>query len=201
LRFVYLICLKYVKTDELAKDLSMQVFEQVCTDVLKFEIKNFKSWLHVVSKNTCLMYLRKNKSRPQTSSIDESPMILQITNTNDDSMDVSSGHNIQFSTNENFVLNSMEMSSEMHPDNNLEVKLEQLEKAVNLLEGNQKSCIKLFYLNEKTYKEVAEITGLDLNEVKSNIQNGKRNLKNYLINNELISLYLFFIINYMNKVF
>jgi DNA-directed RNA polymerase specialized sigma24 family protein len=36
------------------------------------------------------------------------------------------------------------------------------------------------YLQDKSYKEVAQITGYSLKEVKSNIQNGKRNLKNYL---------------------
>jgi len=41
----------------------------------------------------------------------------------------------------------------------------------------QKQSVDLFYIKEKCYKEVADITGFSLNDVKSYIQNGKRNLK------------------------
>ena len=37
------------------------------------------------------------------------------------------------------------------------------------------------YLENKSYREIADITGYSMKEVKSHIQNGKRNLKNYLI--------------------
>jgi DNA-directed RNA polymerase specialized sigma24 family protein len=38
-------------------------------------------------------------------------------------------------------------------------------------------CIRLFYLQEKNYQEIMQITGFSYKEVKSNLQNGKRNLK------------------------
>ena len=38
----------------------------------------------------------------------------------------------------------------------------------------------LFYLKECSYQEIALVTGFSLNEVKSHIQNGKRNLKNII---------------------
>ncbi|SEN23681.1 RNA polymerase sigma-70 factor, ECF subfamily [bacterium A37T11] len=59
----------------------------------------------------------------------------------------------------------------------LEEKLTIMEQCVQQLNADQQQCIRLFYLEEKCYKEVAEITGFDLNKVKSCIQNGKRNLK------------------------
>jgi RNA polymerase sigma-70 factor (ECF subfamily) len=46
-----------------------------------------------------------------------------------------------------------------------------------LLSEEQRICIELFYLKERSYKEITELTGLQFNEVKSYIQNGKRNLK------------------------
>lgn len=52
-----------------------------------------------------------------------------------------------------------------------------LESAIDELGEEQKKCIDLFYLKEKSYQEVSDITGYTLNEVKSFIQNGKRNLK------------------------
>ena len=53
----------------------------------------------------------------------------------------------------------------------------ELEKAIEGLNDDQKKCITLFFLKEKSYVEIAEITGYSMNEVKSFIQNGKRNLK------------------------
>ncbi len=55
-----------------------------------------------------------------------------------------------------------------------------LEKCLQTLPGPQHRCVTLFYLEEKCYKEITALTGFDHNEVKSYIQNGKRNLKNCL---------------------
>jgi len=76
--------------------------------------------------------------------------------------------------------NFMETGMEMHPDEEEgpEQRIDQLEKCLERLEGAQRACVRLFYLEEKCYKEVAVDTGFDLNQVKSYIQNGKRNLKN-----------------------
>ena len=45
----------------------------------------------------------------------------------------------------------------------------------------QKKCVELFYLKGHSYREIAEETGYKMNEVKSFIQNGKRNLKSLII--------------------
>jgi len=55
--------------------------------------------------------------------------------------------------------------------------LNQLEKALLQLNEEQQKCIQLFYLQKKTYQEIARTTGYSLLQVKSYIQNGKRNLK------------------------
>ncbi len=64
-----------------------------------------------------------------------------------------------------------------------EQSLLKLEKCIETLAGPQQQCVKLFYLQEKCYKDVADETGFDLNKVKSYIQNGKRNLRNCLEEN------------------
>ncbi|WP_413670204.1 RNA polymerase sigma factor [Mucilaginibacter sp. Mucisp86] len=72
----------------------------------------------------------------------------------------------------------MEFTPFLHPDdNNREEALKALESCIAGLTSGQKQSIDLFYLKEKCYKEIADITGYTLNEVKSYIQNGKRNLK------------------------
>ena len=61
-----------------------------------------------------------------------------------------------------------------------EDKLQLMEKGIEQLNEEQRQCIKLFYLENKCYEEVSQITGFDMNKVKSYIQNGKRNLKIYM---------------------
>ena len=58
---------------------------------------------------------------------------------------------------------------------------EQLQQAINSLDEHQRICIELFYLHNKRYSVIAELTDYSILQVKSYIQNGKRNLKNYLI--------------------
>ena len=69
---VYGICLKYYQDRENSKDAVMQIFEKLLTDLKEHEIQNFKSWLHVLTKNHCLMDLRKSKNKIQIDSFDYS---------------------------------------------------------------------------------------------------------------------------------
>jgi len=55
-----------------------------------------------------------------------------------------------------------------------------LEESLLSLNEVQQKCIRLFYLEEKSYDDIQLITGFNYNQVKSHIQNGKRNLKIYL---------------------
>lgn len=74
----------------------------------------------------------------------------------------------------------MEFTPVLHPDENdgdKEEALQALARCMDKLTAPQKQSVNLFYLEEKCYKEIAEQTGYTLNEVKSYIQNGKRNLK------------------------
>ena len=58
-----------------------------------------------------------------------------------------------------------------------EKSLVQLEDEIESLKEEQKICIKMFYLEELSYNEIAAKTDFSLKQVKSFIQNGKRNLK------------------------
>jgi RNA polymerase sigma factor (sigma-70 family) len=52
-----------------------------------------------------------------------------------------------------------------------------LEDSMKELNAPQKTCVTLFYLQKKSYQEIVDSTGYSLLQVKSYIQNGKRNLK------------------------
>lgn len=76
-----------------------------------------------------------------------------------------------------FTDSSMEYEETLHPLAEKEKMLDQLELALEELTDEQKKCILLFYIEKKTYQEIMQETGLTFMQVKSNIQNGKRNLK------------------------
>lgn len=140
---IYGVCLKYLKDEEGAKDAVMGIFEELVIKVKQHDIKQFRSWVYVLSRNYCLMQLRSGKKAEQVS-LDE----------------------------------VMEFTPFLHPeDNNKEETLKALEQCMEKLTAVQKQSVDLFYLKEKCYKEIADITGFALNDVKSYIQNGKRNLK------------------------
>lgn len=55
--------------------------------------------------------------------------------------------------------------------------LDVMESALTELNSEQQQCVTLFYLQKKSYAQISEITGFTMMQVKSYIQNGKRNLK------------------------
>lgn len=61
--------------------------------------------------------------------------------------------------------------------NDKEVTLSLLESSLAELNPEQKTCVTLFYLQKKSYQEIVDSTGYSLSNVKSYIQNGKRNLR------------------------
>jgi len=75
--------------------------------------------------------------------------------------------------------NVVERTDDLHLDigDAKENQLSLMEKCMEKLPDEQRTSIELFYLQQKCYKEVSDITGFDMNKVKSYIQNGKRNLK------------------------
>jgi RNA polymerase sigma factor (sigma-70 family) len=55
--------------------------------------------------------------------------------------------------------------------------LDVMEASLGELNREQRQCVTLFYLQKKSYLQISEETGFSMMQVKSYIQNGKRNLK------------------------
>jgi len=70
-----------------------------------------------------------------------------------------------------------ETDSTVYDSKDKEAMLCYLEEALEQLNAEQKTCVTLFYLHHKSYNEISDITGQSVMQVKSCIQNGKRNLK------------------------
>jgi RNA polymerase sigma-70 factor (ECF subfamily) len=58
-----------------------------------------------------------------------------------------------------------------------ELTLAELQEALKELSTDQRTCVDAFYLQRKSYHQIMEATGFSFAQVKSYIQNGKRNLK------------------------
>jgi RNA polymerase sigma factor (sigma-70 family) len=82
-----------------------------------------------------------------------------------------------------FPVDAVEYDENLHPALAKEQLLTKMEDAITQLNQEQQACITLFYLEKKTYTEIMQQTGFNFMQVKSYIQNGKRNLKNSLTNN------------------
>ena len=148
MHLVYGVSLKYYKDRDDAQDAVMFIFEKLIDDLPRHEVRNFKSWLYVLTKNHCLMEIRTRKSANQML---EGLKIEQ-----------------EF----------MESLDEMHPiDREDEIIEEALKECIEKLKSEQKQCIELFYYQKLCYQEIAEKLRLDEKKVKSFLQNGKRNLK------------------------
>lgn len=148
IHLVYGVSLKYLKDREESKDVVMSIFEKLISDLKKHEVKNFKSWLHVITKNFCLMKLRSSKNSLEDSN---SEIISQ---------------------------KSMEFAiHEHHEDGTLEDDLILLENCIEELKEEQQISVRLFFIEQKCYRDVASATGFKEKKVKSYIQNAKRNLK------------------------
>ena len=74
-------------------------------------------------------------------------------------------------------MKELESSNELHLKEEKEVQLNLLEQAITKLKDEQRQCIELFYLEQKSYQEIVSELKMDIKKVKSAIQNGKRNLK------------------------
>ncbi len=141
-------CIKYLKDREEAKDATMDIFEGLLVKLQSHEVSNFKSWLYTFTRNHCLMFIRKRKG-----IIEEEFQPEKIEQT------------------------FMESPDFEHLDTEAQSESEVLKAAMAQLKEHQRRCIQLFYLEELSYRDVADRTGFELKKVKSYIQNGKRNLQ------------------------
>ena len=73
----------------------------------------------------------------------------------------------------------MQLPENPHLENAVEkeLNLNRLSKCIEGLSPDQKYTVQLFYLEEKSYKEIAGITQTEWNKVRSLVQNARRNLK------------------------
>jgi RNA polymerase sigma-70 factor (ECF subfamily) len=139
------VCMKYLNNEEDAKDAVQQVYLKAISELHKYPVNYFKSWIYMIAKNHCLMKLRSSGK----SFVELNKNLSESLNEQDDS----------------YILKDREMN------------LNEVGNALKQLNPEQQQCILMFYMEKKSYGEISNLTGFTFMQVKSNIQNGKRNLK------------------------
>ncbi len=150
------VCIKYLKNRDDGRDAAMEVFERLFVMLRKYEVHNFKSWLFTVTKSHCAMILRQRKKEGISVGWEDHLLVEVMEN----------GHFLHHPT-----------------EDELEDRIRKLHHALNNLSPGQQQCVLLYYFDEKSYQEIENQTGYSGNQVKSHLQNGKRNLKLALENN------------------
>ncbi|MVT08666.1 RNA polymerase sigma factor [Chitinophaga tropicalis] len=141
------MCMKYLKNEEDARDSVQQIFLKVLADINKHEVQFFRAWIYQVTRNHCLMQLRQ-KQQVRQEEVNETLLGAPAGPEED----------------KNTFVEKDKM-------------LENMQEALEQLNEEQRSCVKLFYLQKMSYQDIVTATGYNLQQVKSYIQNGKRNLK------------------------
>lgn len=150
---VYGQCKRYFSNAADCSDMAMHIFEVMVRRVKPTEVKNFAALLSSITNNECISELRKRKSYQKHLN-----NYTDITNQQ-----------------KSFVENDglLRLTSGLSDEQQQMI----LDSAIQRLKPAQRNTIKLFFIERKSYKEISDLANLSDKEVKSNLQNGKRNLK------------------------
>lgn len=145
------VALKLLKDEEDSNEVTAKVFAMLYEKIPSAQILSFKAYLYAITRNECYAFARKRR-KDQVAR--EKAAEAQI-------------FGAPFVENEGYqhLLNA-------GPD--LE---EELLRAIDALSEPQQKCIKLFFFQKKSYSDIQHITGYSFKQVKSYLQNGKRNLR------------------------
>ena len=156
--FVFTITHRVLSSREEAEEAAQDTFLKVYRTLGKFERKSkFSTWLYSVAYRTAIDTVRKKKLH--VDSIDQEDSYLQISDT-------------------------QKTPDLLLQNQDLQV---QLKAAIQRLKPVDASVITLFYLHEKNVKEIAEITGLSVSNIKTKLHRLRETLRqelSFLLKNE-----------------
>ena len=148
---IYALGLRYLGSPERAEDAGMEIWSVLLEKLPRHEVSNFRSWLQTTVRNHCLMQLRREKRDPLRQ-----PEVGVVQS--------------------NRLLH---LKDETDPENHPDTR--SLHGCLKQLKAEQRRCIQLFYLQEgESYQSIAESLDLTVGMVRSHLQNGRRNLRNCL---------------------
>lgn len=157
----FVVCRRYL-ADEDAQDATTQLFEHLIKILRTHAPNNFPSWLHATARNYYLMQLRTRKRAGPSAD----PLILSFPD----------------------AANVENAAARHLPDEAVaaeeaktgEARLQSMAAALAQLAPAQRRCLELFYFEKKCYRDIVTETDLEINLVRSHLQNGKRMLPRQL---------------------
>ena len=158
---VYAVCRRYLAPpDEDAQDATMQLFEHLVAKLRVHAPDDFGGWLYSTARNHCLMELRSRRRGTASGG----PLLLLP-----EATDL-----------ETLAAQYLPTTADDEATAQHEAALQTLEAALHQLPAQQRRCLELFYLEKKSYQQIADLTGLPANLIKSHLQNGRRMLRQLL---------------------
>lgn len=147
------VAFKYFREREEAEDMVSHVFALLIEKLPGKEVFSFKQYLYGTVRNECLARTRQLKKEHERQH--------------------------EWALTENSDESFMEIENMVHLSHDMPLE-EVVEVAIGQLGEEQQICVRHFFFEGKSYKEIAIQTGFTLKNVKSYLQNGKRNLKKIL---------------------
>lgn len=156
-RYIHLIfhaALKYLKDKEKSRSLSLKIFNDLISIENPDSIKSMPNWLYTVVKNECISIDRKALAQHNRETEYESENLQEV-----------------------YVENEAIQEQIVEEESNYK-KL--VRRSLKKLPEKQRVCVELFFMQDKSYKEIVRSTGYPESKVKSYLQNGKRRLRKLL---------------------
>ena len=150
--YVFTVCFRILRQREEAEEAAQDVFIKVYKTLASFEQKSkFSTWLYTVAYRTALDKLKSRKKGQL--SLDEEDNYIQIPDAS--------------------------QRSALHTVNSAVLRA-QLYEAMAQLKPQDAAVLTLFYFKEKSVKEIVEITGLSLTNVKTKLHRTREGLRKQL---------------------
>jgi RNA polymerase sigma factor (sigma-70 family) len=161
---VFSICLRMVRNRSTAEDIAEEVFVKVFSALDRYDPTfPFASWLHRITSNLCIDYIRREKDRAisldQPLGGDEDGLLLQIP------------------------------ARTAAPDREVESKemMAMLDEAIARLPEHYRIIVILRHQEERSYEEISETLGIPLGTVKARIHRARNMIVEYLRTKGLFS--------------
>ncbi|NNK86900.1 MAG: sigma-70 family RNA polymerase sigma factor [Flavobacteriaceae bacterium] len=151
---VYTLCLRMMGNREEAEEVSQDTFLKVYRSMGRFKgDSKFSTWIYRIAYNTCLDRIKKNKHRHLLSSIDEK---------------------------DHFDIGFIESR---YDDLDKKARAEAIKSCLEKLPGDTGFILTLYYYEELSLKEIADITGNGLNNIKVKLFRSRKKLMHLLKEN------------------
>jgi RNA polymerase sigma-70 factor (ECF subfamily) len=157
-RPVFSLVFRMVRDRELAEDLAQETFVKVLNAIDSYRPEyKFSSWIFKIANNAAIDHLRRRNL--DTLSIDGSPHA--------ETAEAIEATTLQLGDGQESPLDEV-ASRELG---------EQIERAINALRPEYRSCILLRHIDGRPYEEIAEILDLPLGTVKTYIHRARNELR------------------------